>query len=134
MLKFLKFKIGGFFDGYDEICLRIYKRSAKYEIISMNFHRVKDSDLYESIRYPVKTPERLSEWNALGVNTWKDEYYASVCDGIQWELIYREDGKTMRRISGSNCYPSQWYQFIGWLDALMPEMQFIKYTEDEEEY
>ncbi|MCR5330340.1 MAG: hypothetical protein K6E62_04010, partial [Lachnospiraceae bacterium] len=79
MLKYLKFKIGGFFDGYDEIRLRIYKRSAKYEIISMNFHRVIDSDLYEGTRFPVKTPERLSEWNVLGVNTWKDEYYASVC-------------------------------------------------------
>ena len=133
MLKFLRFNIGGFFDGYDEIRLWIYKHSAKYEVLAMNFHRIEDFNLYEKKRLPLSNPERLSEWDALDVNSWADEYYQCACDGTQWRLTYREDGKETRRINGSNAYPPQWKQFIEWLDALMPEMRFANYIEENED-
>ncbi len=130
MLKFLRFNIGGFFDGYDEVRLWIYKHSAKYEILSMNFNRIENLDLYENKRLLVKNPKQLSKWDTLGVNSWADEYSECCCDGTQWRLTYREEGKKTRHISGSNGYPPQWNQFMEWLDALMPEMQFAKEKED----
>lgn len=130
MLKFLRFNIGGFFDGYDEVRLWIYKHSVKYEVLSLNFARVEEVHLYEKKRLPVSNPDRLSEWESLAVNSWADEYFEPVCDGTQWELTYREEGKKTRCISGSNGYPPQWEQFIEWLDALMPEMQFAGYIEE----
>lgn len=133
MLKFLRFKIGGFFDGSDEVRLWIYKHSAKYEILSMNFHHIGDFDQYEKKRLPVKDMAQLAKWAALAVNSWSDEYLQTACDGTQWELTYREDGKKTRRISGSNAYPPNWKQFIEWLDALMPEMKFHEEIEEEEE-
>jgi hypothetical protein len=48
-------------------------------------------------------------------------------------LTYHEEGKKARRIFGSNAYPPQWKQFIEWLDALMPDMNFAKYIEEKEE-
>lgn len=130
MLRFLRFHIGGFFDGYDEVRLWIYKHSAKYEVLTMNFHRIEDFNFYEKKRLPISNPERLSEWEALDVNSWADEYYEPCCDGTQWRLTYREEGKKTRHISGSNGYPPQWKQFVEWLDALMPVMKF---TDDIEE-
>ncbi len=132
MLKFLRFNIGGFFKGYDEIRLWNYKHSAKYEILYMNFGRVAESQFYEKKRIPISNPERLSEWDALDVNSWANEYYQCACDGTQWRLAYREDGKKTRIINGSNAYPPQWNQFIEWLDALMPEMHFSEELEEEE--
>ena len=133
MLKFLRFHIGGFFSGYDEVRLWIYKHSAKYEILSMNFNRIENLDLYENKRLPVKNPEQLSEWDTLGVNSWADEYSECCCDGTQWRLSYREEGKKIRYISGSNAYPHQWKRFMEWLDMLMPEMEFKKYIEENED-
>ena len=132
MLKFLRFSIGGFFDGYNEVRLQIYKHTAKYEILFMNHSRMQEYHLYEKKRLPVKNPDRLSEWETLSVNSWADEYFEPVCDGTQWELTYREEGKKTRHISGSNGYPPQWNQFIKWLDALMPEMQFTDNIEEGE--
>lgn len=134
MLKFMRFKIGGFFNGSDEVRLWIYKHSAKYEILSMNFDHIEDFDQYEKKRLPVKDMDQLAKWDALGVNSWSDEYLQTACDGTQWELTYREDGKKTRRIFGSNAYPPQWKQFIEWLGALMPEMKFTvedEYNEDD---
>lgn len=132
MLKFLRFNIGGFFDGYDEVRLWNYKHSAKYEVLNMNFHRIEDFNLYEKKRLTINNLDRLSEWDTLCVNSWANEYYQCACDGTQWELTYREDGKKTRHIYGSNAYPPQWNQFIEWLDALMPEMHFAEELEEEE--
>ncbi len=133
MLKFLRFHIGGFFNGYDEVRLWIYKHSAKYEVLSMNLYRIEDFDRYKKKRLPISNPDRLPEWEALDVNSWADEYYEPVFDGTQWELTYREEGKKTRHISGSNGYPTQWKQFIEWLDALMPEMQFAGYKNEDDD-
>lgn len=158
MLKFLRFNIGGFFGGYDEVRLWIYKYSAKYEILNVSFELEEEirqalndyafcttvaelkgtpSEIHDAIppkmpetnkRLPVEKLDHLPAWAALDVNSWADEYFEPCCDGTQWELTYREDGKKMRRISGSNAYPPQWKQFIEWLDALIPEMNFLKYN------
>lgn len=133
MLKFMRFKIGGFFDGSDEVRLWIYKHSAKYEILSMNFNHIGDFDRYENKRLPVKDTDRIAKWDTLAVDSWRDEYLQDACDGTQWQLTYREDGKKTRRIYGSNAYPPNWKQFIEWLDAVMPEMQFHKELEEEED-
>lgn len=156
MLKFLRFSIGSYFGGYDEISLWIHDHSAEYEILFISeslideiHNEIKDYDFRRNLaelkgiatendgtivpaipktneRFPVKNPERLSEWATLGVNSWADEYFECCCDGTQWELVYREDGKKERRTYGSNAYPPNWNQFIEWLDALMPEMRFAK--------
>ena len=156
MLKFLRFSIGGYFGGYDEISLWVHDHSAEYEILFISealveetYQAIKDYDLRHGVtaftkvppenygtdapgipktneRFPIKDLERLSEWDTLGVNSWAEEYFECCCDGTQWELVYREDGKKERRTYGSNAYPPNWNQFIEWLDALMPEMRFAK--------
>ena len=130
MLKVLRFNIGDFFNGYEEVRLQIYKQSAKYEITFMNLSRMEALGRYEKKRFLVKDMGRLSEWDSLNVNIWRDKYVDPICDGIEWELTYREDGKKKRFIHGSNSYPPQWNQFIMWLDALMPEMQFANYIDN----
>ena len=160
MLKFLRFHIGCGWQGYDEVRLWVYKHSAKYEVLLVS-ELLKDKIKYETEelfhanlinsfsdkyvaklpqlpetnkRLPVKNPERLSEWDALNVNSWDNVYQdEDVCDGTYWGLTYREDGKKTRRISGSNAYPPQWKQFIEWLDALMPEMRFTGNIEEEDD-
>lgn len=131
MLKFLRFRIEVFSYSIDEVRVWIYKNSAKYEILMMGSYPYPDTNfhLYEKKRFPVNNPERLSEWDAFNVNSWDDEYYWPAFDGTSWNLIYHEDGKKPRRIFGSNAYPSQWKQFIEWIDSLMPEMHFAKYIE-----
>lgn len=161
MLKFLRFGIGGYFGGYDEIRLWVYKHSAKYEVLYISddlveatYRALKDYDLQHGVtdykdpppegygadapvipqankRFPIKNMERLAEWDSLGVDSWDDDYYEPCCDGTQWELRYTEEGKKMRRITGSNAYPPQWKQFIEWLDGLIPEMMFIRNIEEE---
>ncbi len=134
MLKFLRFNIGGFFTGYDEIRLWIYKHSAKYEVLSVNHNTLESYHIKENTRLPINNPDHLSEWDALGVNSWHNFYFKdTISDGTQWRLTYREDGKETRIIYGDNDYPPQWIQFTEWLDSLMPEMHFAKYSEENED-
>lgn len=162
MLKYLRFDIGGYFGGFSSVRLWIYKYSAKYEILHISdyikeeiINDMKEYELLHSVamlrvplseierveppkmpelnkRIHVKHPKRLLEWDALNVNSWDDYYYEPVCDGTQWKLTYREDGKKTRHVSGSNGYPPNWHQFIEWLDTLMPEMQFVREIEEED--
>ncbi len=132
MLKFLRFNIGNFLGGYDEVRLLVYKHCAKYELLFIDSDRVEEAHLYEKKRFTVKNFERIAEWDDLNINSWEDKYYKDGCDGWKWELTYREDEKKTRHIHGSNAYPdpSRWNQFIYWMDSLMPEMQFAKPKEN----
>ena len=129
MLKFLRFNIEVFGYNHNEVRLWIYKHNTKYEILAAGLYP-RTLHLYENKRLPVKNSERLAEWETFDVNSWDDEYFWPAYDGTSWTLTYREEGKKARRISGSNAYPPQWKQFIEWLDALMPKVNFAKYIEE----
>ena len=133
MLKFLRFESIAPLDCiFYKVRLRIYKHSAKYEILNLRHDRTEEESLFKNKQIPVKNLELLSGWESLDINSWNDEYFpinVIVCDGLEWELVYREEGKKTRYISGSNAYPSNWKQFILWLDSLMPEMKFADFGE-----
>lgn len=122
MLEYLKFSIGGFFDGYKTIKLWNNDTTATYEVI----HSGLMDEVEPGTREEIENHDWLSQWDNLDVNKWDKEYVNScVLDGTQWELDYREVGKPRRRIYGSNAYPPNWYRFLEWLDLLMPDMEFI---------
>lgn len=125
MLKYLRLCVEDSMHGDYGIRIRIYKHSAKYELLFDSRYRSKNS-IKPHNPLPVDNPQRLSEWDALGINTWNDEYFKPFCDGTFWKLTYREEGKKARTITGCNAYPPQWSRFIEWLDALKPKMQFDK--------
>ncbi len=43
-----------------------------------------------------------------------------VCDGTQWQIDYKEEGKRCRHIYGDNAYPDNWNDFIEVMDTLYP--------------
>ena len=42
---------------------------------------------------------------------WEHEYSNMLCDGMQWEFKLIRNGKTCKKIYGSNKYPSKWRIF-----------------------
>ncbi|MCR5175441.1 MAG: hypothetical protein K6C05_01175 [Anaerovibrio sp.] len=134
MLKFLGFEIRAPLDCiFYTARLRIYKHSAKYEILNLPHDQKEETTLYKNKQLPIKKPELLSAWESLNINSWDDEYFPPmgviVCDGLEWELVYREEGQKSRHIFGKNAYPPNWKQFILWIDALMPEMKFADFSD-----
>ncbi len=120
MLEYLKFSIGSMEIGFKTIVLRHENEGFDYEIIQ--------SGLLDVVKgkYRAKMPDNcLAKWAALGVSSWNEIYVApDVSTGEAWRLTVQEDGVTYK-VSGSRNYPPQWQQFLDWLDALVPEMEFV---------
>lgn len=66
---------------------------------------------------------RLAELEALDIFSWA-ENYSSTSYGVQWQLIFT-DGKKIHH-TGGNSYPENFEQFLDWLDALFPELEFVE--------
>jgi len=70
---------------------------------------------------------------ALKIEEWKDLYYLECCDGTQWELDYKFQGKDERHIEGSNAYPEDWMKLIDLLEEFHPEIDFLCHDYEDEE-
>lgn len=119
MAKQLKFTVGGFFGGYKTVEVTIADGSASYKIlrggllnIDKKFSTVEVSKIW------------LAELDALNIFAWQENYSSDAPDGTQWELIFKDDDKIYRG-HGANAYPENWGRFLDWLDALIPEMEFV---------
>ena len=119
MAKQIKFTVGGFFGGYKTVEISIAGDAASYKIlrnglldVEKNFSTVKVSTAW------------LDELDALKIFAWQENYSADVRDGTQWQLTFK-DGDKIYRGHGSNAYPKNWERFLDWLDALIPEMEFV---------
>ena len=66
---------------------------------------------------------RLAELEALDIFSWS-ENYSSTSYGVQWQLTFTE-GKKIHHTGGNNACPENFEQFLDWLDALFPELEFV---------
>jgi len=119
MAKQIKFTVGGFFGGYKTVEVTIAKNSATYKILRGGLLDVdKKSSTVEVYK------AWLAELDALNIFAWQENYSSDTLDGTQWELTFK-DGDKIYRGHGSNAYPENWERFLDWLDALIPEMEFV---------
>ena len=72
----------------------------------------------------VTTPS-TKDWEAfcqtvdkLKVLSWRKRYISEICDGTQWKLIIKREGRRRRIISGSNVYPQPKGAFNSFVNAI----------------
>lgn len=120
MAKQIKFTIGGYFRGYKTVEIVIRGGKVSYEILR---NGLLDVDKKKSPAVEVNEAW-LKELDALKIFSWEKNYSADVLDGTQWELTFK-DSKNIYHGGGSNAYPENFEQFLDWIDALIPEMEFV---------
>lgn len=119
MIKQLKFTVGGVASGYKSVEININGKKVTYKILRDGLLAVgkKNSPA-------VKVPDEwLAELDALNIFSWEENYSSDV-SGELWTLTF-ESGKKIYRGRGANAYPEEWTRFLDWLDALIPELEFI---------
>ena len=120
MLEYLKFSIGSMQSGYKSIALQCEDGRAEYEILRAGL-----LDVAKGKNQAKMSDDCLTKWNSLRISSWDSVYPASDAPtGEAWSLVVCEGGETYRS-EGDSSYPREWQQFLEWLDALMPEMEFI---------
>ena len=114
----LNFFIGGFDGGYEKI---IWLNGKLYHLMD---GVSEDEEIRPDQVLNVTTPS-TKEWDAfwqtvdtLKVWSWEKKYISEICDGIQWELRIKRQGRRRRIISGSNAYPQPEGTFESFLDAI----------------
>ena len=121
MTKYIKFTIGGYFDGYKTVEIFIGTKNVTYKILR---NGLLECNKKKSPAVEV-SDEWLKEFDVLNVFSWEKDYYnAEILDGTQWELIYKH-GRRLYHGHGSNDYPENFEKFLDWLDKLIPELFFV---------
>lgn len=120
MLKYLKFGMGNELCGYKTVKVDCSSEGIAYEILRSGLLTIS-----KGIHQRDDVVEWLNEWETLCVSSW-DEIYTGVGEDcpVEWRLTVQEDDLTYK-CGGSGAYPMEWNAFLEWLDALMPEMEFI---------
>ena len=113
----LNFSIGGFSGDYERI---IWQNDKLYHFFERNFN---DEELDKVLDFSTPSTKDWEEfWNevdALKVWGWEKDYNDDgVCDGTQWELTIKREGRRKRRIFGSNAYPEPKGTFDSFIKAL----------------
>lgn len=118
MTKRLNFTIGSDAGGYKSIEITIDGGSATYKILRGGLLNVG-----KKISPAMKiSDEVLAELDALNIFAWEENYSAK--GNVLWSLTY-DDGEKFYRGRGTNFYPDEWTRFLDWLDALIPELEFV---------
>lgn len=119
MIRQIKFTIGNAADGYKSIEIAI--DGAKV------FCKILRSGLLgggKKISSAVKISDAcLNELDALKIFSW-EENYSSAQRGNRWQLTYAVDDEIYRG-RGEGAFPENWEQFMDWLDAFFPELEFV---------
>ena len=120
MLQYLKFSIGNKRDGYKAVKVERTTDGVSYEILLSGLLSVE-----KSVCQKTGLDDWLNTWESLGVSSW-DEIYTDTAKDYpeEWRLTVKEDDVTYKS-GGSGAYPTEWNDFLDWLDSLMPEMEFI---------
>ena len=120
MLDYMEFTIGGFFGGYDTAKICVKDGCINYSI----YHEFGPDE--EPLLVETKSLKFSKEWlnrlENIHINRWHASYKPPyiVCDGTQWNLEYKVEGKRCRHISGSNAYPENWDDFANLMSELVP--------------
>ena len=120
MSKRIKFTVGSLIDGYKTVEIFIEGCEVTYKILRSGL-----LDLDRNKKIAAQIPDEwLEELEELEIFSWEKNYFADVTGGVQWELIF-DSGRENYRGQGSNAYPENFECFLDWLDALIPELEFV---------
>ena len=121
MSKHLKFTVGTVQRGYKSVEIFLGDGNVAYKILRNGLNPLDKNQ-------PVITTDKKNffcELDALNIFGWEKNYVGDKnSDGEQWRLTFT-DGEKIYHGRGSNAYPDDWEEFLDWLDALIPEMNFI---------
>lgn len=120
MSRQIKFTIGNAQIGYKtvEVVIRGGKVTSKIlrgGLLNVDKKNPRVTEISES---------RLAELDALNIFAWDENYFSEADGGLQWDLTVT-DGKKIFHTGGNNAYPENFEQFLDWLDALFPELEFV---------
>lgn len=124
MLEYLKFRMGGYL-GETSVNVRVENGRL--------FYRVGFQPQRKAGTLNMRVPKNfgavwLARLDGLNIGSWRSRYESEhdLCDGAQWSLEYKKEGRRCRHISGDNAYPPNWDELIEALDFLAPEARLIK--------
>ena len=120
MAKQIKFTLGNVSEGYKTVEIFIEGSEVTYKILRSG---LLDLDTNKKIAAQM-SDDWFEELEELEIFSWEKNYSADVADEMQWKLIF-DDGKEIYRGQGSNAYPENFERFLDWLDALVPELEFV---------
>ena len=121
MAKYMKFTVGDNSVGYKTVEIFIGGGEVVYSILRCGLLGI-DKRKSPAAKVDAKW---LKELDALEIFSWKKDYIdAEISDETKWELLFK-DGKKIYRGQGVNAYPENWTQFLDWLDALIPNLEFV---------
>lgn len=119
MKRYIKFTVGNVATGYKTIELVISGGKVSYKILRSGLLNVAKKDATAQM-----SDEWLAKLDALNILAWEENYSSEARGGVQWQLDFKS-GKKVYNGRGSNAYPEVWERFLDWLDALIPELEFI---------
>lgn len=94
------FEIGGY-------STKTYKIRALYNIVNFDSFDFIQVEANQSKKYTnEQMNELVAQLNTINVLSWKNNYHSDVLDGIQWELKINYNHSKVKKISGSNAYPT----------------------------
>ncbi len=120
MTRQIKFTVGDGRRGYKTVELTITGATVAYKILRGGLLDVgkKNSPAAEI------SDEQLAELDALEIFAWEENYSSQAHGGLQWSLTYAAGDKIYRG-RGAGTYPENWSRFMDWLDAIVPELEFV---------
>lgn len=119
--KQLKFTVGSVAEGYKTVEIVIKSKGViSYRVFRSGLLNV-DKKIVDNVEV---SEEWLAELAELNIFDWKENYLSGTCGGTQWELALSVAQKSYHG-HGSNAYPENWERFLDWLDALIPELEFV---------
>ena len=119
MAKRIKFTTGSPRRGYKTLELIIDGDKASYKILRSGLLELDTKSATAQM-----SEAWLAELDALNIFAWEENYTAAGREGVRWRLSF-EDGEQIYRGQGSDAYPDDWERFTDWLDAAVPELEFI---------
>lgn len=116
MLEELKFSIGGM-EGWTTVDVKVEKEKVHYVTENLFCGQGEETKLNKA-----DSNLFLQKIEELKIGKWKAKYCPEmrICDGTQWQIDYKEEGKRCRHIYGDNAYPDNWDDFIEIMDTLYP--------------
>jgi len=118
MLEELKFSIGGM-EGWTTVDVKVENGIVHY--ITENAFCGQEEETKLNMTDSKLFLQKIEE---LKIGKWKAKYQPPeeiiICDGTQWQIDYKEEGKRCRHIHGDNAYPDNWDDFIEIMDILYP--------------
>ena len=118
MLEELKFSIGGM-EGWTTVDVKVEKGIVHYVTDNLFCGQGEETKLNKA-----DSKLFLQKIEDLKIGKWRAKYQPPeeivICDGTQWQIDYKEEGKRCKHIYGDNAYPDNWDDFMEVMDELYP--------------